>query len=40
MSSESRRSNLAVVRSEDAKTDAAIRKKKRKEKFIDKFEKR
>ena len=35
-----RRSNLVVVRSEDVQADAAIRKKKREEKFIDNIEKR
>ena len=38
--SDERRSNLVVVRSEDAKSDAVICKKKFKVKFIDKFEKR
>ena len=40
MTSDDRRSNLLVVRSEDAKSDAVICKKKFKVKFYDKFEKR
>ena len=38
--SDERRSNLLVVRSEDTQSDAEIGKKMMKKKFIDKFEKR
>ena len=38
--SDERRSNLVVVRSEEAQSDAEIGKKMKKRKFFDKFEKR
>ena len=38
--SDERRSNLEVVRSEEAQSDAEIGKKMKKRKFFDKFEKR